>query len=396
MIDPLAELLDNAPPPDAATGRSILAKLAAELERRGITVDEIGRLSRISMWQGLTKDDAGEAHTHDLYGFQLAPSWEAGPEWPVIQPGPVVKVSGVKRSLAGAAAGAKRSLAVTEGKVVAVLPDMQIGYYRRSDGTLESTHDPAAIDAALELVSTIRPSRVVLLGDNIDAPEFGKYRLSPAFQQTTQPAIDYATTLMGRLRAAAPDAQIDWLAGNHEERLQNWLMDNARAAFGLRQGATPESWPVLSIPHLCRLDDHGVIYHPGYPAADVWLTDNLKIIHGDRVKSRGSTAHKYLDEQKVSVIYGHIHRIEVAHRTREDIDGPAEIMAASPGCLARTDGAVPSTRQGLDLDGRPLTRAEDWQCGMGVVTIHDDKTWQYEHARISNGRAYWRGGIYGA
>jgi hypothetical protein len=186
---------------------------------------------------------------------------------------------------------------------------------------------------------------------------------------------------------------IDWLAGNHEERLQNWAMDNARAAFGLRQGATPEGWPVLSVPHLCRLDEHQVTYHPGYPASDLWLTSNLKVIHGDRVKSRGSTAHVYLSEHKVSVIYGHIHRRECAYRTREDIDGPAEIMAASPGCLARIDGAVPSTRQGLDLDGRPLTRAEDWQQGIGVVTIHDDG-WQYEHARIADGRAWWRGQIF--
>lgn len=372
---------------DAGEGKRILARLAAELERRGITAEEVGRLSRISMWQGLTKNDDGEAEIHDLYGFQLAPSWQDGPQWPVIQPGPVVKVSApkVSRSAAESKSGST---------IVAILPDMQIGYYRQPNGDLEPTHDPQAIDVALAVVKALRPARVVLLGDNLDLPEFGKYRLSPAFQQTTQAAIDYATKFVARLRACAPDATIDWLAGNHEERMQHWGMDNARAAFGLRRGMTPEGWPVLTVPHLCRLDEHGVTYHPGYPASDLWLTDNLKVIHGDRVKSRGSTAHKYLDEQKVSVIYGHVHRIEVAHRTREDIDGPAEIMAASPGCLARIDGAVPSTRQGLDLDGRPLTRAEDWQQGLGVVTIHDDDTWQYETARISDGRAWFRGKVY--
>jgi hypothetical protein len=366
----------------SAEGQRILERLSAELERRGITAEEIGRLSRLSMWQTVTKDNDGEAQVHDLYGFQLAPTWDDGPQWPVVQPGPVVKVSGSK-------------LAPRRGdasEVVAVLPDMQIGYYRHPDGSLEPTHDPAAIDAALALCAELRPARVVLLGDNLDLPEFGKYRLSPAFQQTTQATIDYATTFCARLRSVC-DGPIDWLAGNHEERLQNWLMDNARAAFGLRQGASTDGWPVLSVPHLCRLDEHGVTYHPGYPASDLWLTDNLKVIHGDRVKSRGSTAHVYLNEQKVSVIYGHIHRREIAYRTREDIDGAAEIMAASPGCLARIDGAVPSTKQGLDLDGRPLTRAEDWQQGVAVVTIHDDD-WQYEHARIDNGTAYFRGKVY--
>lgn len=367
---------------DVSAGRRILSKLADELARRGITEDEIGRLSRISMWQGLTKNEDGEAEIHDLYGFQLAPSWDAGPEWPVVQPGPVVKVN-VR----------KPSNTTQNTDTTVVLPDMQIGYYRHPNGDLEPTHDPTAIDVAIALVRLLRPGRVVLLGDNLDLPEFGKYRLTPAFAGTTQATIDYATEVMARLRAAAPDATIDWLAGNHEERLQHWLTDNARAAFGLRRGNTPESWPVLSVPHLCHLDDHGVTYHPGYPASDLWLTDNLKIIHGDRVKSRGSTAHKYLDEQKVSVIYGHIHRIERAHRTREDIDGPAEIMAASPGCLARIDGAVPSTKQGLDLDGRPLMRSEDWQQGVGVVTVHDGGDWDYETARIRAGRCYFRGQV---
>lgn len=368
----------------SSEGRRILEKLAAELDRRGITPEEIGRLSRISMWQGLTKNELGEAEIHDLYGFQLAPSWEGGPEWPVIQPGPVVKVPAFPR---------KEITGST--KTIVVFPDMQIGFYRQPNGDLEPTHDPDAIDVALAVVKTLRPARVVLLGDNLDLPEFGKYRVSPAFQLTTQAAVNYATEFVARLRGSVdPDCEIDWLAGNHEERVQNWAMDNARAAFGLRQGSKPEGWPVLSVPHLCRLDDHGVTYHPGYPASDLWLTDNLKIIHGDRVRSRGSTAHVYLNEQKVSVIYGHIHRRETAYRTREDIDGSAEIMAASPGCLARTDGAVPSTKQGLDLDGRPLTRAEDWQQGIGIVTMHDEG-WQYENVRIANGRAWLRGKVIG-
>ncbi len=369
---------------DEAEGRRILDQLAAELERRGITADEIGRLSRVSMWQGLTKNDEGEPVLTDLYGFRLEPSWSDGPAWPVVQPAAPVKITGTRKPTA----------TTTANGVVVILPDMQIGFYRHPDGQLEPTHDPAAIDQALALVRLLRPDRVILLGDNMDLPEFGKYRLGPAFAQTTQATVNETAALMARLRdAAGLDAQIDWLAGNHEERLQHWLTDNARAAFGLRQGCTPEGWPVMSVPHLCRLDDVHVTYLPGYPASDIWLTDNLRVIHGDRVKSNGSTAHKYLAESKVSVIYGHIHRIERAHRTRDDIDGSAEIMAASPGCLARTDGAVPSTRQGLDLDGRPLQRSEDWQQGVGVITIHEG-SWQYEIARIENGVMWFRGKEY--
>lgn len=369
---------------DSLKGKDILTKLAAELERRGISVEEIGRLSRISMWQGLTKNEDGEAELHDLYGFQLAPSWESGPEWPVIQPGPPIKLPTVK---------AKPS--DSDDKVCIVLPDMQIGYYRHPNGELEPTHDPRAIEVALQVVKAAKPDKVVMVGDNLDLPEFGKYRLSPAFAQTTQATIDAATQIAAQVRACAPNAEIVWLAGNHEERLPNFIMDNAVAAFGLRRGMTPDDWPVLSVPYLCRLDEFDIAYRPGYPAGDEWITEKLRVIHGDRVKSKGSTAHLYLSDEKTSVIFGHVHRIERAHKTRTDHDGPREIMAATPGCLARIDGAVPSTKQGTDLDGRPLVgHFEDWQQGLAIITYDESGDFDYEQVRIWQGQARWRGRRY--
>ena len=106
-------------------------------------------------------------------------------------------------------------------------------------------------------------------------------------------------------------------------------------------------------------------------------------------------SHKYLATSKTSVLYGHIHRREWAERSREDFDGPKTIMAASPGCLARCDGSVPSTKGGLDLEGRPLPIVEDWQQGVGVVTYQpgDGEFW-YEQVPIHSGRAWWRGKLF--
>jgi len=125
---------------------------------------------------------------------------------------------------------------------------------------------------------------------------------------------------------------------------------------------------------------------------DFWINQKLRVIHGDRIKSSGSTANIYLNQEKTSVIYGHIHRIETAYKTREDFDGPRTIMAASPGCLARIDGAVPSTKGGVDLDGRPLVRYENWQQGMAVVTYEQsgDHKFSYELIPIYNGWAFYK------
>lgn len=382
---------------DFAVGLGAIRDL---LERNGIEPSEVGRLHRIKdvrLYQGQAKvavfDDEGNQigenlQIQDMASVVLSPKWEDGPEWPVVNPGPSVKLPPF------AVSGTPR-----DGTRTAVIwPDMQVGYYHDRDGTLVSTHDEQAIEIALAITKDSKPDLVVLVGDNADLPEFGRYRLSPAFQQTTQATIDYLTLLMFRIRKAAPAARIVWLAGNHEERLVNYVLDNAAAAFGLRQGARPDGWPALSIPHLCRLDESGVEYLAGYPANDFWINENLRVIHGNKVKSTGSTAHEYLRSEKTSVIYGHVHRIEKAHRTFRKWDGRKTIMAASPGTLARIDGAVPSTKGGIDLHGRPLTVVEDWQQGLAVVEyeVTGDHKFFYHPVDIIEGEASFNGKRYSA
>lgn len=362
--------------------RESLGKIAELLDRNGIDIDEIGRVQRVSLYQSLTKNDEGEAEIHDLAAVQLSPAWEEGPKWELPNRGPAIKLPTRK---------AKPSKD-QRWSTAAVLPDMQIGYFRLADNSLEPTHDEQAIETALSIVRDINPDLVVLHGDNLDLPELGKYIVTPAYSRTTQASIDRATILCGQLRDAAPRARIVWLAGNHEERLPRHLIQNAAAAFGLRRGAEPDSFPVLSIPFLCRMEEFDIEYVPGYPASAFWINDRLRVVHGDKVNSSGSTASKYLAREKVSVLYGHIHRREWAEMTREDHDGPRTVLAASAGCLARIDGAVPSVKGGTDLDGRPVVRHEDWQQGIAVVDYETgDGAFHLELVPIREGHARWRG-----
>jgi hypothetical protein len=364
-----------------------LGKVADLLKRNNIDLEEIGTVKRVSLYQSLTKNDEGEAEIHDLMGIQFSPAWESGPAWPLVQPGPSVRLPTPKVKV-------KKE---TKYKTCVIVPDMQIGYFRSRDGNLEPTHDEKAMDLYLAITKDLDPDLVVMVGDNLDLPELGKYRLSSAYALTTQASIDRSTTMLAQTRAAAPRAEVKWLAGNHEERLVNFVLDNAKAAFGIKRGNSPDSWPCLSVPYLCRFDDYGVDYVPGYPAGQFWVNERLRIIHGTKVRSGGSTAHAYLNTEKTSVIYGHIHRREWAERSREDFDGPKTIMAASPGTLARCDGAVPSTKGSIDLEGRPMTIVEDWQQGIGIVTYEPgDGMFFYEQVPFHNGVACFRGKFYHA
>lgn len=370
--------------------KSRLGRVANLFERSGIDLDEIGKIQklRISEWQGVTKDENGEAQIHDLGGISVvvSPKWAEGPEWPVVHQGPQVKLP--KSSI--------NQKNTTDWKTCIILPDMQAGYFRSIDDSLVSTHDEKAIDICVSFIKSVKPDLIVMNGDNADLPELGKYRLTPAFQRTTQATIDYLTVLMARLRDASPNAEIVWLEGNHEARLSNYMLDNAMAAFGLKRGNKPDSWPVLSIPFLCRFDEYNIKYLPGYPASQFWVNNKLRVIHGHKVASGNSTAHKYLSTEKTSVIYGHIHRREWAERTRNDWDGDKTILAVSAGCLARVDGAVPSTKGGVDLDGRPLRSTEDWQQGIAVITYQEgDSPFHLELVPIRDGQMFYRGKIWG-
>ena len=364
---------------------STLGKLAELLERSGVDLDQVARVKTVKAYQGFYKDAEGTAHTVDMHGIEFVPTFADGPAWPPVQPCPSVRMP----------PRIKPAEKATTWQTAVVLPDMQVGFFRAADGELDATHDERAIAVALAILADEQPSLVVLVGDNADFPEFGKYRLTPAFQRTTQATIDRLGVLCAQLRSAAPDARIVWIAGNHEERLPNFIIDNAAAAFGLRQANKPETWPVLSVPNLCRFDEHDIEYLPGYPASSLWINERLRVIHGTRVRSGGSTAHAYLATEKTSVIFGHVHRREYAARTREDHDGAKETMAASPGCLARIDGAVPSTNGGTDLDGRPIVRHEDWQQGLAVVEYKvGDGRFTYANVAIHDGWAMWRGTEY--
>lgn len=377
-------LADELATPPSTT--AMLGKLAALLERNGISVDDIGKIARINVWQGFHKDEQGEAQVVDLAGISFSPAWEQDPEWPTIQQAAPTVIRPIK-------AAPK----TTDTRVTVILPDPQIGFRRMTDGTMIPTHDEAAIDVALQITRAARPDAIVNLGDLLDFGEWSsKFVVLPEFVLTTQPAIDAAHQFLARQRAVAPDAQMTLLAGNHDDRLGLSVTRNTMAALRLRRANAPESWPVLSLAFLLRLDELGCDYVGAYPAGRVEIARGndtitpLIAIHGEKLDVA-----KVARTERQSVVQGHIHRIAMHSETYEVRRRPETVVAFSPGCLCRIDGAVPSTRGGTDdITGQPYQRWENWQQGCAVVTETSDGGWSVELIPIHHGRAVWRGKEY--
>jgi len=307
------------------------------------------------------------------------------PKWDLIQPAKPVYINAPKEP---------RKIK-SRHKVWSVLPDPQIGY-RHIDGKWLPFHDEAAMDVALQITNWLyyndRVDGVINLGDFLDLPSQGRFEQEAAFAGTTQAAFDRGHKFLQEQRAAiGPDAEIVLIEGNHDRRMEKFIMINAASAWGLKR-ANIDELPVMSIPYLLRLDEIGVEYIDAYPAGAYWLTDNLRAIHGNKVRSGGSTAAAYTNaDPHISTIFGHVHRQELQSKTVFDRDGYIKSIAVSPGCLCRVDGAVPSVNGSTKVDGRPATYWENWQQGVTVVTIDEHDEPFFEMVQINSGVAWFRG-----
>lgn len=254
-----------------------------------------------------------------------------------------------------------------------VLPDMQIAYHRGMDGSLTTCHDEAALDVAHQIVADQEAEHgidlLVNLGDNLDFPGFSSHRSAPGFlgPDMTKLAIDRYGTELALQRTLAPNATIIAFNGNHENRLNNTVVDKMPALHGISRAG--EQDPVLSISYLCKYDEFNITGIDTYPDGVYWANDHLRFLHGGTASSAlGATAAKHLGSAKVSSVYGHIHRQELLYATVEDSKSSRDIFAGSPGCLARIDGVLPSGQTGISSrGGQAGIKRERWQHGMFII-----------------------------
>lgn len=370
------------------TGITIFEKL---LEENNIDMSQVGSV-RISSWQQGQKNAEGDAEVLNLGGaaitLKVDPTWVEGPAWPVVQPASPVKITAnfnvnkVNRKL-------KRAF---------LLPDPQIGYRRDlTTGDLDPFHDEAAMSVALQIGQDFNPDLVINLGDFLDLPMFGRFEQEPGFQMTTQPTIDRGYQFLVEQQLNMPNAEYILFEGNHDVRLQNFIIKNAMAAFGLKQASAPDSWPILSVQNLLRLDELGVKYVDGYPQGEHYINDRLRVEHGRKTAPRGKIASKIVDDERVSTITGHNHRIETVYKTT-GVRGAAKVnMGTTLGCLCRIDGAVPSTKSAINANGKPVLAFEDWQQAVGVVYYEEgDGPFKVDHVLIHDGMAIFNDKIYTA
>ncbi len=237
-----------------------------------------------------------------------------------------------------------------------VLPDAQFGFRRRKEG-LDPFHDRRALGVVMGLAAEIKPDVTVWLGDVLDNAMWSdKFVRTPDFYFTTQAALVEAAWVIAQTRKATR-GEVYVLEGNHDKRPETAMAAHLVEAYGLRAADQLGAAPALSVDNLLGLSRMGVAYVEGYPDGEVWLTDEIKLIHGSTVRAQsGVTSKAVANEEAQTTIFGHIHRMEMAMKTVRGRNGYRTLTMFSPGCLCRVDGAVPGS-----------TLGSQWQQGAAVV-----------------------------
>lgn len=115
--------------------------------------------------------------------------------------------------------------------------------------------DPFYLRVFIETCRMVQPDIINLGGDIFDLAEFGKYGVDPREWDVVGKIKFVHREILEPLREACPDAQIDFVEGNHEFRLLRHLADATPALRSILSDLLD-----LSIPKLLGLDKYEVNY----------------------------------------------------------------------------------------------------------------------------------------
>lgn len=201
---------------------------------------------------------------------------------------------------------------------------------------------------------------VLLNGDTLDSHEISDHDKDPSAPRYVK-EIELGQQMLSWLRGQLPDADLVLKTGNHEDRLERYIIRRAPALFGI-QGLTLQS--------LLNLGEYGI---ECVTDKRVIQLGKLNVLHGHEYKggvqspvnpARGL----YLKARSVAIC-GHHHQSSEHHA--KDIRGHAE-AAWSTGCACFLSPAY-----------MPLN---NWNSGFAFVEVDEDGGFMVENKRVLKGR----------
>jgi len=246
---------------------------------------------------------------------------------------------------------------------------------------LPDTHgnlvDKLALKAFLTDLEYLQPRELYMMGDHLDCggwlAQHHTLGFIPETENSFEQDVDAANSLLDAVQKRCPKSKIWYLEGNHEERIEKWIitsvMRHGKDARFLRNLCGPEAVLHLEerkIPYITKAKTYD-----GCRVQGTIKAGNVYVTHGTRHGKNAANA--MLNRFGASVVFGHVHKL-MSCMDRNVKDG--EIGAWSVGHLSR--------QQPLWRHGDPT----DWSQGYGFQIVQPGGDFLHINIPIIDGKSY--------
>lgn len=179
--------------------------------------------------------------------------------------------------------------------------------------------DTNALDHLLEHIKQNKYDHIVDGGDRIDAYSVSKFTKSKSRLVTLQDELNRSKDFSKEIESIAPNSELHFCIGNHEQRIPHYLDNNAPGIADL---------DAMNLRELMGLTNWSVYGREGT------LIHGLRVMHGNKVAAgAGNTVRKEMNDQWSSVVQGHVHRAGIVRMRK----GDKIYYGVEAGCLCRLD-----------------------------------------------------------
>lgn len=212
-------------------------------------------------------------------------------------------------------------------KKILLIPDTHVPY-----------HDKKAFDLVMKVGRVWKPDTVVIGGDFIDNYSVSAHSRDPRRARKLEVEVEETIRHLKIVKGIGAKKNV-FIGGNHEDRLERYLMDKA-----------PELFSIISTPKILKLEELGFDY---VPYKQVYKIGKLAITHD--LGKAGRHAHlKALDDYQNNIVIFHTHRLGYA--VEGDVEGNKHI-GTMLGWLGDAESA--------DYKHRAMANRE-WALGFGI------------------------------
>ena len=244
-----------------------------------------------------------------------------------------------------------KALQINGNNRVLIMSDMHIPY-----------HDSIAIEAAVKFGRDFKPNIVYLNGDIADFYGISRHDKDPRREMKQE--LDSVRQFLYWLRKCFPKAQIIYKIGNHEDRLERFLVKNAPVFLGV---------PDFEVSELLKFRDMGIEL---VKSLQLTRFGKLPVYHGHELPQGMSSpvnpARGLWMRVQETCVAGHWHRVS-EHTEKTGISDKIS-SCWSLGCLC---------------DMKPdYASVNRWSAGFATVETDKNGEFEFHNKKIINRKVY--------